>query len=173
MGRSSSAVPRLLTAEEAAALVRRLTGRRCTARQVRYLLVRGGLGSDAARGRQGQTRLLGVLDVAFLRLALTLRADGLSATVARVVLTYLRSEITLAWRSGSAVALAVTGIRGSLEPALKGRPKWATAWVPLREIWRDLDAEIQQVRQARPAIWLWRRLPAGHAAAERGRSVLS
>jgi hypothetical protein len=151
--------PKLLTAAEAAKVVGGLTGRKCSARRVRYLLVQCALGTELPVRQRGQTRLFGVLDVAFLRLATELEQQGLSAWVTRVVLTYLRKEIVLAWRSGSPVALAVSGLRGSVEPALKAKPGGTVAWVPLRDIWRGIESEIGHVREACPDVWMWRDVP--------------
>jgi hypothetical protein len=76
-----------------------------------------------------------------------------------VVLTYLRDDLVRAFKSAAPVALAVTGIRGSLEPALKARPSSAIAWVPLRDVWRGLDAEIEALRVAKPTVWMWSEVP--------------
>jgi len=171
VGASPLSTPRLLTADEAAALAAELSGQPCTARRVRYLLVQGRLGTDISRGRHGETRVFGVLDVALLRLVLALRAQGVSAAVSRGILTYLRDDLIRAWRAAQSMAVAVTGLKGSLEPVPHGRPKWAVAWVPLRELWRDLDSQIQRVREARPDVWMWKPRPAAHVAAERGRML--
>ncbi len=168
MGKTSAAAPRLLTTSEAARLVSHLTGQACSVRQFRYLVVQSGLGTDVQGRRRGETRLHGVIDVALARLALRLKDEGVSPWVTRVVLTYLRNDIVLAWRAGASVALAVRGIHGTLEPALKGKPKWAVAWVPLREVWRDLEQEIRRAREASPSVWIWRDVPAAHAASAAG-----
>jgi hypothetical protein len=151
--------PKLLTAVEAARAVNRLTGRRCTPRRVRHLLVQGGLGTELQARRKGQTRLFGVLDLAILRLAIELERQGISAWVTRVVLTYLRDDIVRAFKSAAPVALAVTGVRGRLEPALRARPSSALAWVPLREVWKGLEAEIAGVREGKPTVWMWCEVP--------------
>lgn len=159
---------KLLTAAEAAKVVSALAGRRCSPRRVRYLLVECALGTELPARQRGETRLYGVLDVAFLRLALELERQGLSAWVVRVVLTYLRKEIVLAWKAGAHVALAVVGLKGSVEPALKARPGGTIAWVPLRDVWRGIDAEIGQVRAARPEVWMWRSVPVGEVKRSTG-----
>jgi hypothetical protein len=151
--------PKLLTAVEAAKLVTRASGRKCTPRRVRHLLVQGGLGTELQARRQGQTRLFGALDLAILRLSMELERQGISAWVARVVLTYLRDDIVRAFKSSAPVALAVNGIRGRLEPALRSKPASAVAWVPLREIWKGLDQEISGVRDAKPTVWMWSEVP--------------
>lgn len=151
--------PKLLTAIEAARLVTRVSGRKCTPRRVRHLLVQGGLGTELQARRHGQTRLFGALDLAILRLSLELERQGISAWVARVVLTYLRDDIVRAFKSSALVALAVNGIRGSLEPALRSRPSFAVAWVPLREIWKGLDDQIGGVREAKATVWMWSEVP--------------
>jgi hypothetical protein len=125
---------------------------------VRHLLVTGALGTETGRRVRGQTRLYGQIDVAFVRLALRLHAEGVSPWVARVVLTYLRNDLVRAWKSSAAVALAINGLKGTLEPALRQRPASATAWVPLREIAGGIDAEIQRVSEAQPTIWMWRKI---------------
>ncbi|HVC19290.1 MAG TPA: hypothetical protein VNE16_04365 [Vicinamibacterales bacterium] len=149
----------LLTVAELARVVSRLEHRPCSSRRVRYLLVVGGLGTDTHRRRHGQTRLYGVLDVALVRLAVRLEREGVSPSVTRVVLTYLRNDLIKAWRAGALLGLAVRGVRGSLEPVLKARPAWAVAWVPLREIWRGLDAEVRRIGDARQTLWMWRDVP--------------
>jgi hypothetical protein len=123
------------------------------------LLVQGGLGTELQRRQQGQTRLFGTLDLALLRLAMELERQGISAWVSRVVLTYLRDDIVRAFKSAAPVALAVTGLRGSLEPALKARPSSVMAWVPLREVWKGLEGEIVGVRAAKPTVWMWAEVP--------------
>jgi len=150
---------KLLTANEAAKLVSKLAGRKCTARRVRHLLVQGGLGTELQARRQGQTRLFGALDLAILRLALELDRQGISAWVTRVVLTYLRDDIVRAYKSAAPLALAVNGLRGRLEPALRTKPAAAVAWVPLREIWKGIDQEISGVRDAKPTVWMWAEVP--------------
>lgn len=150
---------KLLTAVEAARAVNRLTGRPCSVRRVRHLLVHGGLGTELQRRQRGQTRLFGVIDLAFLRLSLELELQGVSSWVGRVVLTYLRNELVMAWRSGAPVGLAVSGIRGTIQPLLKTRPPGTVAWVPLREIWRGLETTIGDVRHAQPTVWMWRDVP--------------
>lgn len=153
------AAPKLLTAVEAAKVVSKIAGRKCTPRRVRHLLVSGGLGTELQRRQQGQTRLFGALDLAILRLALELERQGISAWVARVVLTYLRDDIVRAFKSSAPLALAVTGVKGSLEPALRAKPSAVIAWVPLREAWKGLDREIEQVREAKPTVWMWSEVP--------------
>jgi hypothetical protein len=127
---------------------------------VRYLLIDGSLGTDVSRRTRGQTRLYSALDVAFVRLALRLHEQGVSPWVVRVVLTYQRNDLLRAWKASAPVALAIQGLKGSLEPSLKKRPAWATAWVPLREMAGGLDAEIQQVCHARETVWMWRKVSA-------------
>src|ERR1700736_6228524 len=109
MLRSPSAVPLVLTAPEVAAVVARLEGEPCTPRRVRYLLSER-LAVDGAP-RKGQTRLYRPVDVALMRLALRLQAQGLSAWTVRVVLAYSQDVIRAAWRSRADVALAVRGVR--------------------------------------------------------------
>jgi len=152
-------IPKVLTAPEVASLCARLTGECCSTRQVHYLLVSGGLGSDAARRANGQTRMYSVLDVAFVRLARRLHAEGVSPMVARVTLTYLRNDLIRGWKSGAALALAIAGVHGSLQPALKARPAGAVAYVPLLDIWRGLESELQKVCAGRPEVWMWRHVP--------------
>jgi len=151
--------PRLLTAVEAAKLLSRLTGERFTPRRVRHLLVEGGLGTELQARRRGQTRLFGALDLGILRVAIELERQGISAWVARVVLTYLRDDIIRAFKSSAPVALAVTGVRGRIEPALRAKPASAIAWVPLREVSKGLDTEISGVREAKPTVWMWSEVP--------------
>ena len=153
-------IPKVLTAMEVAALCARLEGRRCSPRQVNYLLVSGGLGTETRRRAHGQTRLHGILDVALVRLALRLQAEGVSPMVTRVTLTYLRNDLIRAWKAGAAVALTVSGVHGSLQPVLKARPSsGAVACVPLLEIWRGLETELHRVCAARAEVWMWRHVP--------------
>ncbi len=147
-----------LTMTEVAQVASHLAGQHCTPRQVRHLLVTGGLGIESRPRGHGQTRLYGALDVAFVRLALRLGKEGVSANVARVVLTYLRNDLIRAWKAGAAVALTIDGVKGSLEPALKSRSASAATWVPLRDIWRGIEPEIQRACAARETVWMWRRV---------------
>jgi hypothetical protein len=153
------AAPKLLTAVEAAKVVSKVSGKKCTPRRVRHLLVQSGLGTELQRRQQGQTRLFGALDLAILRLAVELERQGVSAWVARVVLTYLRDDIVRAHKSSAPLALAVIGVKGRLEPAIRNRPSAVAAWVPLREAWKSLDREIEQVREAKPSVWMWSEVP--------------
>ncbi|MDE3154247.1 MAG: hypothetical protein KGN76_04050 [Acidobacteriota bacterium] len=150
---------RLLSIAEVADLVSHVEQQPCSTRQVRYLLVTAGLGTDPGRRRNGQTRLYDLLDVAMVRMAVRLRQEGVSPWVIRVVLTYLRNDLIKAWRTGALVGLAISGIQGTLEPALKGRPARAIAWVPLRDIWHGLDAELRRVSETRDTLWMWREVP--------------
>jgi hypothetical protein len=150
---------KLLTAVEAAHLLSKLSGRDCTPHRVRRLLVAARLGTELQPRTNGQTRLFGAVDLAIVRVAIELDRQGISAWVSRVVLTYLRDDLVRAFKSAAPVALAVTGIRGSLEPALKARPSSAIAWVPLRDVWRGLDAEIEALRVAKPTVWMWSEVP--------------
>ncbi|MEW6319870.1 MAG: hypothetical protein AB1635_02150 [Acidobacteriota bacterium] len=151
--------PRWLTLAELAALAGRLERRPCSERQARYLLVACALGTELPRRPHGQTRLYGPLDLALLRLAVRLRREGASAWLARVVLTYLRNDLVRAFRAAAPVALAVRGVQASLEPALKQRPGWAAYWVPLRDVWAGLDAEIDRVVAGRDEIWMYKPVP--------------
>jgi hypothetical protein len=148
----------MLTVGEVAALASRLTGRRCTARQVRYLLVTGGLGTETTPRPRGQTRLYGVIDIALVCLAQRLRAAGVSSAVARTVLTYRRDDIVRAWRAGSRLALVVDGIQGVVQPPVKPTPKGA-AVVALLDVWRGLDGEVERVSRARGSVWMWKDVP--------------
>ena len=117
------------------------------------------LGTETGRRQHGQTRMYGSLDVAFVRLALRLQAEGISRAVARVILTYLRNDLVRAWKASAAVALAITGVHGSLQPVLKARPSGAATYVPLLEIWRGLEADVQRVCAGRSEVWMWRHVP--------------
>ncbi len=152
--------PKALTAVELAQLVSRLTGRTVSPRRVRHLLVDAALGTELQARQQGQTRLFGVLDVALIRLVIEMERQGISAWVARVVLTYLRDDIVRAFRSSAPVALAVHGLRARLEPALKAKPSGLTAWVPLREVWKGLESEVAGMRAGKPTVWMWSEVPA-------------
>lgn len=156
---ATAMTPKVLTASEVASVCARLTSRPCSPRQVHYLLVGGGLGTDARRRRHGQTRVYGILDVAFVRLAFRLQAEGVSPMVARVTLTYLRNDLIRAWKAGAALALSIIGVHGALQPVLKTRPAAAVAYVPLLEIWRGLEAELHRVASARGEVWMWRHVP--------------
>jgi hypothetical protein len=79
--------------------------------------------------------------------------------VARVVLTYLRDDLIRAWKAGASTALTIKGVHGSLEPTLRTRPSGAVAYVPLREIWRGLDADLHRVCATRATVWMWRHVP--------------
>jgi hypothetical protein len=68
-------------------------------------------GKRRAAAHTGTTRLYTPIDVAFVRLALRLAREGVSTTVARVVMTYLRSDLIRAWKAGAPLALAVRDSR--------------------------------------------------------------
>ena len=163
---------KFLTAVEAAHVLSKLTGRHCTPQRVRRLLVNAKLGTELQARQRGQTRLFGALDLAIMRIALELDRQGISAWVSKVILTYLRDDVVRAFKSAAPLALAVNGIRGSLEPSLKARPSSAVAWVPLREVWKGIETEIEAVRGAKPTVWMWSEVPchavkrstAGHVA---------
>ena len=144
---------------EASTLLSKSMGRRISHQRVRRLLVNAGLGTELQRRQHGQTRLFGALDLAIVKLALELERQGISPWVGKVVLTYLRDDLVRAFKASAPVALSVSGVRGSLGPALRARPSNVAAWVPLREIWRGLDNEIAAVRDAKPTVWMWTEVP--------------
>jgi hypothetical protein len=53
----------------------------------------------------------------------------------------------------------ITGVHGTLQPVLKARPAAAVAYVPLLEVWRGLETELQRVCAARAEVWMWRQAP--------------
>jgi hypothetical protein len=159
VGSGFMATPQLVTAREAAHVLSKLSGRTCSPARVRRLLVKARLGTELQARQKGQTRLFGAFDLVIVRVALELERQGISAWVSKVVLTYLRDDLVRAFKSAAPVALAVTGLRGSLEPSLKARPSSAIAWVPLREAWKGLEPEIETVRGAKPTIWMWTEVP--------------
>jgi len=161
--------PRALTLNEVADLVGRLSGRPCSPRQVRYLLIQGGLASDASPHARGATRLFGPIDVAVMRLAVAMRDEGVSPNVVRLALTYRRAEVVRAWKAAANLALGVRGVEASLESASQPRPSRVTAWVPLRPIWRNLEGEIQKVCDARDTVWMYRRVLAPSVPGPTGR----
>ena len=152
--------PKALTVAELAQMVSRLSGRPLSTRRVRHLLVDASLGTELQPRQQGQTRLFGVLDVALVRLAVELETQGISAWVARVVLTYLRDDIVRAFKASAPLSLAVRGVRATLEPSFKPKPTGLAAWVPLRELWKGLDGEVAAVRAGKPTVWMWSEVPA-------------
>jgi len=154
----SSPTPLVLTAPEVAAVVSQLEGESCSARQVRYLLS-GLLGTDAERPH-GQTRWHGPADVALMRLAVRLEAQGVSAWVVRVVLAYCGTEIRAAWASGAPVALVIRGVTGTIESLATDFAVPAAARVPLRAVWTGVERAMRQTRRARPHLWRWKAGPA-------------
>ncbi len=157
---SRMVTPKALTAIEIAQTVSRLTGTEVSVRRVRHLLVVSGLGTELQTRQHGQTRLFGVLDLALVRLAIELERQGISAWVGRVVLTYLRDDLVRAFRASAPVALAIRGVRATLEPALKMKPPNLAAWVPLQDVWRGLDAQVVAIRAGKPTVWMWSEVPA-------------
>jgi len=85
--------------------------------------------------------------------------QGISAWVARVVLTCLRDDIVRAFKSAAAQSLSVNGIRGRLEPTLRSRPAAAVGWVSLCDVWKELEGEIGLRRDAKPTVWMWAEVP--------------
>lgn len=145
-------LPLVLTAPEVATVVTALDGTACTARRVRYLLERPTAAAGLVRG---QTRLYGLAEVALMRLALRLEAQGVSGWVARVVVAYCGDAIRAAWQSGAAVALVVRGVTGTLVPIRDaGRP--AAAVVPLPAVWQGLAQAVRAERRRHPDVWRWR-----------------
>ncbi|MGE0392837.1 MAG: hypothetical protein AB7P67_04650 [Vicinamibacterales bacterium] len=152
---------RAITLKEMTALLAAVSGRPVSDRQVRYLLIAGGVGGDTALRAHGRTRLYGSVDVALARAAVALRAEGVSPQLTRVVMTYLRDDLVRAWKAAAPVAIAVRGVQATLEPALKSPPARVSAWVPLRPIWQGLDARVQEVADARDDVWMYRRVKVG------------
>jgi hypothetical protein len=149
----------VLTASEIAAVVTRLEGEACTARRVRYLL--SGLLQTDSGTQRGHTRLYGPIDLAMMRLAVRLEAQGVSAWVVRVVLSYGGEEIRAAWRAGASLALAVRGVTGTIEPAKLETPTSpAVARVLLRSVTTGNVAAIRRERRTRPMVWMWRPMAA-------------
>ena len=62
----------------------------------------------------------------------------------------------MAFKSAAPVALAISGLKGSVLPALKARPPGTVVWVPLRDVWKGIEAEIGEVRTATPTVWMYR-----------------
>jgi hypothetical protein len=102
-----------------------------------------------------------VLDVALVRLAFALEESGVSPWLSRVIITYLRDDLVRAWKTTAPLGVAVRGLQATLEPALKGRPAWAAVWIPLREIWRGLDSDVQRTSAARDDVWMYRQVRVG------------
>ena len=78
--------------------------------------------------------------------------------LARVTLTYLRTELIRTWKAGAASALVIHGLHGAVQPIVRTPPAGAAAYVPLREIWHGLETEIHRVSGARATVWMWRRV---------------
>ena len=156
MGRNLKAI----TLRELAALLGTVSGHPVSERQVRYLLIDGGVGGDTALRAHGRTRLYGPVDVALTRVAVALRAEGVSPQLTRIVLTYLRDDLVRAWKAAANLAVAVRGIQATLEPAVRTPPGRLTAWVPLRPIWQGLEARVQELADSRDDVWMYRRVKA-------------
>ncbi|MGE3579741.1 MAG: hypothetical protein AB7I25_14905, partial [Vicinamibacterales bacterium] len=92
---------RAITLKEMTALLAAVSGRPVSDRQVRYLLIAGGVGGDTALRAHGRTRLYGSVDVALARAAVALRAEGVSPQLTRVVMTYLRDDLVRAWKAAA------------------------------------------------------------------------
>jgi hypothetical protein len=128
-----------LTAPHVAAAVVRLEGEPCTARRVRYLLSGVAIRDRAPDRGRGTARGYGAVDVALMRLAVRLEAQGVSAWVVRVVLAYCGDEIRAAWRNGAVGALVVRGVTGAIERVKPDADApSAMARVPLRSVWTGL-----------------------------------
>jgi hypothetical protein len=140
-----------LTAPDVAAAVVRLEREPCTARRVRHLLS-GVVISDRAPRRGRRTRGFSAVDVALMRLAVRLEAQGVSAWVVRVVLAYCGDEIRAAWRRRTAVALVVRGVTGTIEGVTpEADAPAAMARVPLRSVLRGIGPAMRRTRRARPS----------------------
>jgi len=103
--------------------------------------------------------MYGVIDLALVCLARRLKAAGISPSVARVVLTYRRDDVVRAWKAGANAALVVTGLHGAVVSVAKTMSAKAAAIVPLQDVWRGLDAEVERLTRTRPTVWMWRDVP--------------
>lgn len=148
-----------VTVAEVARVAGRLERRPVTVGTVRSILVLDTRGRALMPQRHGETRVYAAEDVALVRLALRLRAAGVSPTVARVVVACLRNQLVAAWHGQDDSALAVIGLRGEIRSRLSARPAGVVAWIALRDVWQGLESAIRRVRQAQPEIWQWKAQP--------------
>lgn len=156
-----------VTAKEAAAILTTLRqherrGRQpVTAAQVRALLVLNtngrvmNLGKGSVR-KHGETRLYGAEDVAIGWVALRLRDEGMKATVARLIPNCWRPQLIEVWRDDDPMVLAVFGIRVLLLAEGATRSPNATAWVPLRPIWRAVTRAVERTCASTPTVTRWK-----------------
>jgi DNA-binding transcriptional MerR regulator len=149
-----------VTVAEVAAILTKLLGTAITTAQVRSVLVLDTRGRTMSPRRHGQTRLYSAVDVALVRLVLRLRAEGVSPTVARVVVAHFRELLAQHWTHHDPMAFAVIGMRGLLLYAKQSRPDGAVAWMDLRDVWRGVERAVQAVRQKAPEVWQWKSQPA-------------
>ena len=146
-----------LTVSEVARVLARLEHRKVSIGQVRSVLVLDTHGRALAPRQHGQTRLYSSIDVALVRLVLRLRAEGVSPTIARVLVAGLRDTLAKHWTHNDPMAFAVIGLRGFVMYATAARPALAVAWVPLRSVWADVAEAAMVVREREPEVWQWKR----------------
>jgi len=131
-----------------------LERRRISPSQVRSILVLDTTARAMQPRRSGDTRLYSAVDLAIVRLAVRLRAEGVSPTVARVIVATLRESIVEIWAHARPMALAVIGMRGLL--LWRGKqPAAAAACVDLLDVWRGVTHAIQVVRGTDEEVWRW------------------
>lgn len=149
-----------VTVAEAAAILAELEGRPVSVAQVRSVLVLDTRGRALAPRVHGQTRVYTAVDLALVRLTFRLRGAGVSPTVARVMVANARDVLAGHWQHDDPMALAVVGLRGLVVYAASRRPDGAVAWVPLRDVWRGIEAAMRARRAVEPQMWQWKRHPA-------------
>jgi DNA-binding transcriptional MerR regulator len=144
-----------VTLREAAQLLSTLERRPVSPAQVRSILVLDTTGHALAPRQHGDVRLYSAVDVAFVRLTLRLRAEGVSPTVARTIVSCLGPMLAEHLTHNHPMALAVVGLRGLLLYAPAGRPDAVVAWVTLQDVWRGIEDRIRVVRQRAPELRRW------------------
>lgn len=130
-----------VTLAQAASILSRRMRRVVTPSQVRAILVLDSQGKALAPRRKGDTRLFTAEEIAQALVVLRLRAAGVSAMVARLIVANRRDELINAWHQNLPMALGVVGMRGML--LWRGKePEGVIAWVDLPDVWRGLVAAV-------------------------------
>ena len=146
----------VLTLREAAEILSQLESTALPPWKLRRLLA-DCVSRDTCTRTKGCTQLCSTTDLLLARVALRLNSAGVSATVARAIITNHTTAIIRGARSKHGHVLAVTGWRGEVVRAGAPERSPGSVVLPLRPAWEGLIEAIREVRREQPTIVLWNR----------------
>lgn len=146
----------VLTLREAAEILSQLESTPLPPWMLRRLLA-DCVSRDKCRQTRGRTQLYSTTDLLLARVALRLKGAGLSATLARSIITNHANAIIRGARSKHDYVLVVTGSRGEVMRAGLVEHSPGVTVLPLAAAWTGLIEAIRAVRREWPTVPLWNR----------------